>query len=199
MRGHRLMEESLILGRNVLDEWTTVHSLLFMGMSAYNQGAYDQAAEFFRESRQARLAMGLLLGGSGPQAWLGRVALAQHDYGTARVHLRQSLLTIYKELGNDAELAGKMEGVAYLAVAQKQSERAVLLLGAADALRAPLQCPVPLFEQPDYQRALTELHAQLDSSAFQQAWDEGRAMSREQAVAYALEVPEDELESMEQA
>jgi hypothetical protein len=36
-------------------------------------------------------------------------------------------------------------------------------------------------------RGLDELHRQLDDSSFSAAWDRGAAMSRDEAVAYAIE------------
>jgi hypothetical protein len=40
-----------------------------------------------------------------------------------------------------------------------------------------------------YTRAIATARAQLGDAAFQRAWDAGRAMTPEQAIAYALESP----------
>ena len=41
----------------------------------------------------------------------------------------------------------------------------------------------------EYERTAARARAQLDERAWQRAWDEGRAMALERAVAYALEEP----------
>ena len=42
-------------------------------------------------------------------------------------------------------------------------------------------------EQADQERVLSEVRAQLGEAAFAAAWEEGQAMTLEQAVEYALE------------
>jgi hypothetical protein len=66
-------------------------------------------------------------------------------------------------------------------------ERTARLLGAAEALRAAIGLPLPPAERPDYERTVAAARAQLDEAAFATAWAQGRAMSLDQLVAYALE------------
>jgi len=69
----------------------------------------------------------------------------------------------------------------------QQLERAARLFGAAEALRAAAGVPLTPFDRADYDRDVAAIQAQLDNAALKAAWVEGRAMSLEQAVAYALE------------
>ena len=81
-----------------------------------------------------------------------------------------------------------MHGLAAIAGAQGEPGRAARLLGAAEALLET--AGIPLYAQVDpelYQRVADAAREQLGEQAWAAAWDEGRAMSFEEAVAYARE------------
>ncbi|HSH83356.1 MAG TPA: tetratricopeptide repeat protein, partial [Herpetosiphonaceae bacterium] len=65
--------------------------------------------------------------------------------------------------------------------------RAVRLWARAAALREAMGTPIPAFERADYERNLAAARAQLDEATWETAWAEGRAMSLERVIAYALE------------
>jgi hypothetical protein len=44
-------------------------------------------------------------------------------------------------------------------------------------------------DQQEYEHGVSKLRSQLDDATFTAAWGEGRGMTLEQAVAYALELP----------
>jgi hypothetical protein len=68
------------------------------------------------------------------------------------------------------------------------ARRAARLLGAADALlEASGIANAPTVHRVEIERNVAALRARLDETAFAAAWAEGRAMSLEQASAYALE------------
>jgi hypothetical protein len=101
-------------------------------------------------------------------------------------------------IGRERELADKrgvvafLEGRASLAGAQGQLDRSVRLFAAAAALRDAFGAPRPLADRAEFERQVASTGAQLGHQAFAASWAEGRAMSMEQAVAYALEGPGDE-------
>ncbi len=65
-------------------------------------------------------------------------------------------------------------------------EGAARLSGAAEALREALGTPVPPVNRAEYERNVRAMRAQIDEKAFAAAWAEGRAMTLQQATAYAL-------------
>ena len=65
------------------------------------------------------------------------------------------------------------------------------LFSAAEALREAIASPLAPSDRPTYDRDVTAARAQLDELAARAAWEEGRAMLLEQAIAYALEEPQD--------
>ena len=84
-------------------------------------------------------------------------------------------------------MAASIEGLAGLAAAQGQAGRAARLFGAAEALRESVSNRIPPSERAEYDHNIAAARAQLSEAAFAASWAGGRAMSLEQAVAYALD------------
>ena len=75
-----------------------------------------------------------------------------------------------------------LESAAGLAAVRQQPDRAARLCGAAESLRARVGHLRDPFDQADLQATLAAARAALGPEAFAAAWDEGRAMSLDQAV-----------------
>ena len=89
-------------------------------------------------------------------------------------------------MGHQIALAQSLEDLAVLAGREQQAERAIRLLGAGEAFCETLGARPPVAVAEEYERTVAEGRAALGETAFAAAWAEGRAMSLEQAVAYAL-------------
>ena len=95
-------------------------------------------------------------------------------------------LLLRRKLGHQLALAQSLEDLATLAGREQQWERAVRLLGAAEAFCETLGARPPVAVIPEYERTVAEARAAMDGAAFAAAWAEGRAMSLEQAVEHAV-------------
>jgi predicted ATPase/class 3 adenylate cyclase len=80
-----------------------------------------------------------------------------------------------------------LEGLGKIAIAQNDLERAARLFGAAEGMREKMGTPIPPIEQASVERDLAVIHAKLDHAEFANFSAEGRAMTMEQVIAYALE------------
>jgi hypothetical protein len=102
----------------------------------------------------------------------------------------KEMLAIYCKYGYETWIATSLEKLASVHTVASRPEQAARLFGAAQILReASGQAMFP-FEIIDYEISLQTLHLQLDAVPFAVLWNEGRAMSMEQAVVYAqAEVP----------
>jgi DNA-binding CsgD family transcriptional regulator len=124
---------------------------------------------------------------------LGRVAMHQGDDALATAYLAESL-TLFTEMENSEWIAvvlkrlGEvvLEQAARVARAQEQPERAARLCGAAEALFVATQEPGRA-HCSELECDVAIARAQLDATTWEMAWAEGRAMTSEQAIAYALE------------
>ena len=108
------------------------------------------------------------------------------DYARAAALYQESLL-LRRERGELLHTACSLEDFAGLAGRQGQCERAMRLLGAAEALCKTLGRTLPVGNVLEYERTVAAAHAALSEEAFAVAREEGRAMMLEGAVAYALE------------
>ena len=121
---------------------------------------------------------------------LGRVAHAQWDEVKAHEYYAESL-SIFGQFMDKQRVPECLEGIAGLADAAgrhpENVRRAVQLFGAAESLRASAGIPLPPVHRADYARDVALVRGQLDEATFAAAWAAGRAMTLEQAIAYALE------------
>jgi hypothetical protein len=76
-----------------------------------------------------------------------------------------------------------LERLAAAVVSQQQPKRAAHLLAAAEGLRDANGVPLPTADCAEHERSV----AAVGEEAFADAWAEGRALSLDQAVEYALE------------
>ncbi|NLE59970.1 MAG: tetratricopeptide repeat protein, partial [Planctomycetes bacterium] len=102
------------------------------------------------------------------------------DYGRQATQLARQRNDIYDLAAALHSLAGAWTGLA-------QAARAARLLGAHDAALERMGALFQPDEQRDRARIIASIQAQLDLAAFNEAMAEGRGMTLDQAVAYALE------------
>jgi hypothetical protein len=101
--------------------------------------------------------------------------------------LRRENLALRREVGNAPAIAQSLQGFAAMAGRQQQWERAARLSGAAEAVYADLGTALPVNSGAEYWRMVSDARSALGEEAFAAAWAEGRAMSLEAAVGYALQ------------
>jgi hypothetical protein len=101
--------------------------------------------------------------------------------------LEEQSLALRRDLGNRQGMAECLAGMAELAHAQGQPERAARLLGAADAICEALGHALVRHAKQSYERGVAAARTTLGEEAFARAWAEGRALSLEQAIIFALE------------
>jgi predicted ATPase/DNA-binding CsgD family transcriptional regulator/transcriptional regulator with XRE-family HTH domain len=149
------------------------------------QGDYTRAAELYSES----LALYHQLGNRAEIPAIlhnqGYVALGTRDYGAAQNLFAESLRRQHAA-SNAAGIAEGLGGMAALATAQGQLERAARLFGAAETIRASNPAPIWHAERLEIDRYTQKLHSRLLAAIRLQRWHEGQVFSTEQAIEYAL-------------
>jgi tetratricopeptide (TPR) repeat protein len=185
-RAEALWEESLALGRKLGDRLRVRAVLLNMGYVEVVRGDFGRAEALFeeslaisRESKDPHAHSEALLG-------LGIVATRRSDHGRARPLLGESLV-LNRRLGSMVNVAECLETLAEMAWTLGDSRRAAHLWGAADALREATGSPWMSFEKSLHEPYLADARARMDETDWTRAWEQGRAMTLDQAVALALE------------
>lgn len=180
--------EALTLCRRVGDPSSEALALSGLGEAMVRIGNYEQATQLLQESLEIRRELGHRWGiatALGTVAW---AALRQVDYERAAAPLMESIL-IRKEIGDKGGIAWCLERFAEIAKGSRQSERATHLFGSAQALRETVNSVIDPADQPEYERTIVDLRSHLGEEAFALAWQHGRTMSVEQAIAYAQVQP----------
>ena len=124
----------------------------------------------------------------GPTLNLGLCAIRDGELDCARSLLVESL-GLAQALDSRPRIANALAGLGRIAVAEKRGQRAVPILGAVDRLLEGRNFGI-LANEADYNETLALARKQLDKAAFDAAWEEGRAMTLEQAIEFALVEPE---------
>ncbi len=183
----RLADETLALVRESGDQVAIANTMHGLAEAARWQGAYARAAALYDECVLLLRELGLTL--SVAAALHGRGMVAYHQGDDARAQaLFEACLPLFQEAAHTHGIGWCFEGLAGVAGRQEQPRRAARLLAAGEVLchnsgwsGAP---------RAEYDGIVTAARTQLDEATWQEAWAEGRAMTLEQAIAYALETGE---------
>jgi predicted ATPase/class 3 adenylate cyclase len=157
---HPILEEAVALANEEGDDSLTSACLSMLGWVRVYEADPMAATALFQQSLEM----------AGPALIGGQYAPAAQQVATSMVGLARTQL-----------LAG-------------QVKCAATLLGASQTFRESLTPPSVLegtvegtVDRAEYRRTVAMVRAQLDEATWQATWEEGHAMSMEQAIAYALE------------
>jgi tetratricopeptide (TPR) repeat protein len=181
-----LHAESLATGREIGDRRCIALGLVGLGRIAAVQGDRAAARNYLEESLAIVCKLGDVRNIARSRIHLGWLAVDQQDHGGAGERLAEGL-AFADELGDSRSVIDGIELSAHLALALGRMGRAARLRGAAEARREASGTPLSPTERAEDDIDIAAIRAALGNQAFAAAWTEGRAMSQEQAVAYALE------------
>ena len=181
-----LFDESLVICRELGDRSGIAWARNGLGVTARHEDDRPVARELFEESLATFRELGDREGIANALNNLGLVAAARGDLPAASA-LQDESLAIYSALGDRSGIATSIEGLAGIAFARGEPERAACMFGAMERLRAEIGAPLVQSERHHYERTLAGACAALENvAAFDLAWRTGRAMTLEQAIAYAM-------------
>jgi predicted ATPase/DNA-binding NarL/FixJ family response regulator len=187
-RAEQHFDDALLVLREVGDLRQIAATLAGLGELALRRGQHERAEKLLKESLEHNRSLGArwpIAAGLGTLAWL---ALARRDFDGTRALLGESI-TLRAAIGDRSGIAWCLEKLAKMASLQDQPARAVVMLGAAQALRKPIHSTVDPADQPDHDRMLASVRAAIGEKAFAVSWAEGQGMSLESIVEYALPEP----------
>jgi tetratricopeptide (TPR) repeat protein len=121
------------------------------------------------------IAMSLLM--------LGNIALGRDSLDEARTHLHESL-EIQRVEGSTRSIANLLESLAAVAAARGDTDRALRIGGSVEGLRRQIGI-VP--SSPFHREIDRRLQGVREGQQAVEAWRSGARMSRDEAIAYALE------------
>jgi predicted ATPase/class 3 adenylate cyclase/uncharacterized protein HemY len=180
------LTEALSLSRELKDTRSMGFELSGLGEIALRQGNSKRATQLVKESLELRRQLGNKWGIGVSLGILGWAAMRHGDWKGAIARLGESL-EVRREIGDVGGSAWCLERLAQVALAKGQTEKAVRLFSAAAALRASIGSVVDHADQSEYENTRNALRAKLGQERFAAVWNEGRELTLEQVIAYALE------------
>ena len=124
---------------------------------------------------------------------LALVSLEVHEMDASRRLVAESL-AIERETGDRPGQLFNFEVLATLTAAEGRPERAVRLYACASVLREVVGSHIVEPGWPDNEHNVHHLRSVLGAEAFAKAWEQGQAMTLDEALDYALdEEPDPEL------
>jgi tetratricopeptide (TPR) repeat protein len=158
---------------------------LGMGINEKNLGNFETAKTFFEEGldifNQIRsLSFQLVM-----KSELAHIARHTGKLNEAKNIYRETLIG-WQNIGHRGAIANQLECFAFLAMIEEEPKRAAKLLGAAEILRERIQSPMTDHEQIEYGRSVAQLRSMLKETELTSVWSEGRLMTMDQAIQFAL-------------
>jgi tetratricopeptide (TPR) repeat protein len=182
--------ESMTLYREIDDRWGMGSVLVHEGLIPLSKGQYTQAVRYFEEGLEIVREIGDRLIWGHALHHLAWASLLQGNHQRASRFYVEGL-GVAMELGDGAGVSYCLEGIASLVATDTEPGRRARLFGASQALLETVGTPCT-----SRYRTGTCITAPLRSyvpglgeAAFETARAEGRAVTPEQAVEYALEPP----------
>ena len=146
---------------------------------------YDLAERYYRECLTMAEENGERLRVASQYTNLGTLAYLQARYELATALTKQGL-AIFIEIGELIAVCYDIAGLAGAALGSGDPERAVRLLGAANAGLGNLEISFQKADHHVISQILMGARAVLDESVFRKAWREGQRLTLQEAFDYAL-------------
>jgi predicted ATPase/DNA-binding XRE family transcriptional regulator len=178
-------EQQMTIDQHLQNISGIIYGLCDLGHLALFQGKTDQAVEYYQKAlvtcRQYGLAPDRAILFS-----LSMVSLYQNDFPVAL----QRFIDLYKSAeakDKKRDVLTLLAGLAAIAAGTNRFERSARLSGAAQAIVDETNYRYPAFFQALFDHHFPAARDRLGDAAFEALAAEGRAMTVEQAIAYALE------------
>ena len=179
------LEESLSLSQGSADPEAAVRTEGILARLAFYHGDLAEARKHADLMLDLHKEMGDQLSVTGHQSGMAHVARQIGNFKEALALYRDTIRE-WQDIGHRGAVAHQLECFAFIAKAQEQPERAARLFGAAEQLREVSTSPMTPQERLEYEREVADLLSGMDEKIFASLWAEGRSMSLEQAIEFAL-------------
>jgi non-specific serine/threonine protein kinase len=197
-------ETEMRLSREMQITEGIVFALNGMGKVAWISGVLDLAEERFSEVLKISREKNLKLADFHALYGLGRIAQLRGIYTQARAFYREALKTHRQPTAHpfhwvsvkmySSSNAYPLVALAALAILDNQVARAVKLFSASEHTYKLIQFQLSPIERAEHDQAIAAARAALGEEALAAAYEEGKKMTLDEAVTYALEDTEASVE-----
>lgn len=185
VEAEKKLMESLARFQKLGNKLREAYVLSGLGEMARFQGDYERAEIFWERNlgifRELRVPSAFAY----PYQALACVSFHRGDYGKSKNMFKEGL-EIFRENRDWIGLTICLAGLASILGMAGRPEQAAQLFGAAELILETAGSLEPA-DQSDFDYFKLLVREQLSKDAFEKAWEEGRAMTMEHAIAYALD------------
>jgi predicted ATPase/DNA-binding CsgD family transcriptional regulator len=181
----QLLADGLPLVREVGDPNLLAMTLINQGWMAYSCGDHAAADQALAESLALFRAIGDRRTAPYSLNLLGLLAWHRGERPHAARHLVEGL-TLSRDLGSKLAVLNSLVTLTTVAAGEAQFMSAARLLGAAASLREVMGAPIQPVERTEIEQTIARVRAALGATRFSAAWDEGFALSWDEAIADGL-------------
>ena len=180
-----LLEESKEIFLELNDEWEYAQAVITLALNAFKQ---DELALCFILHEQA-LALFRKIGDRYFQSWaiyyMGVIEAKQGNVKGGIAKLQEALM-LARQLDSKYAVGGGLWRLSELAQRTGDPARTVRLYWAAKNINDSIGAWIEE-DESDFEKTMASCRAALSEAEFEEAMGQGRAMTMEQAIAYALE------------
>jgi predicted ATPase/class 3 adenylate cyclase len=187
-RARSVLDEARTVSREIGDTHTLADAQRILAMIECDVSRFDEARVLLREALRLQQELSDWSCASLSLSTLGDISLREQDYAAANALLLEAV-AVQRTHNNAFRLGDSLWGLAAAAAGNRQWERAARLLGAAHGLRG--DAPIRLATLQRQEAMREEVRRHMHERAFGAASAEGKGMSFEEALAYALADPGD--------
>ena len=180
------LEEARLIHDQLGNQSGRSTTLLLSGSLAFWRGDYEQARIFWEESIALSEHTGSALNASWSRVNLAYAVLRQGNLSQA-IEIFRLTVQQFHQANNAIGVVYALEGLASLYTHQEHPERAAQLFAWTDMMRDKIGDHRPPIEQASVERDLAIIQATLNDAEFEKLSTEGRLITTEQVVAFALE------------
>ena len=183
-RATELYEEGIHLYRERGDKLGLARCLNNLGLVVYSRGDLERATRLTQESVALLRELGAGADTAVGLCNLGWMTLLQNDLGKA-ADLYEESLALAWDSGMQPMVLPTLEGYACLAGARGEARRAARLWGMAQTLEAKgISRDTDFLAEADAR--ISAVRSGMGEEAWEAAWRQGRAMTLEEAISYAM-------------
>ena len=175
-------EQSAEIFRELGDRGCLILSLAALARQLQHLGELQRAFDIIQEARKILDGVEKELVATNVFDVFGRIAFAMGNLSEAQRQFRDGLA--FQQEGKDVHFVPSLlEGLAGLI----EPQDAIRLLGAAAIMREKTNVPLMRIEQGEYERTIAALKSRVNDADFRSLWEEGLAMTVDEAILFALE------------
>ncbi|HJS17744.1 MAG TPA: adenylate/guanylate cyclase domain-containing protein [Anaerolineales bacterium] len=185
-RAKECLLEAASLAKEAEFGWASSFMAIGLGHTAALVGDMEAARASFQESAELAKKLGNKRIVYSSQSEFAHI-LRQHGELDEPLATYRDLLPKWKDLGHRSAVAHELECIAYILTRKEEPERAVMLLGAAEAIRRLIDIPRTKMEHVEYENEIAAIRSGMVTAEFEDYWKKGNSLTIEQAIELALD------------